>query len=242
MTTMFLGAVALKSQTSASGCGILSEADAIEAPALPIGSELAVRVRPAPHGIAELSSLCVAGGSQHHNIGGWINGRGSSDWTELQLGARLRWSIDSGLTLGIAPHLRSQWFRGFPSQHALTWDVQAIAMRGSFSIGVALRHVPIVTPIARPFVHVATAMRFTSAQVAFDLGMNASSELWIGLTAELNASEDILIVAAVRTQPTAVRVASRIILDDRNALVCSVSFQRDIGIAPELTWSWSFAD
>lgn len=232
----------LKPQTSASGCGVLSEADGSEAPALPIGSELAVRLRPAPHGMSELSSLCVAGGLEHLNVGAWIKGRGAHGWTDLELGTRLRWSIDTTFAIGIAPRLRSQWFRGFPSQHAVTCDVQAYSINGPLLMGIALRDVPIATPTARPFLYASAGVLLTSARVAFDLGMNASSELWIGLTTEITATDRIIVVGSVRTQPMAVSLAARIIVSDRHAIVCATLFQRHLGITPELTWSWTFAE
>lgn len=242
MAVMFLGSPLLTSQTSASGCGVASEVDAAEAPGLPVASELSLRARPAPLGIAELSSLRIALGIASMDAGGWIEGRGGDGWTELHVGARLRWSVDSGVAVGIAPRLTSLWFRQFPSQHRVVWDVHAMVTAGSLIIGIALRELPIATLTSRPSLHVSGALRFTDADVAIDIGMNAATELWVGCTADLRATEYLRIIGAVRTQPASARVAARATLDEHQSLVCSVAVRRDLGIVPELTWTWSFAE
>ena len=242
MAVMFLGSPLLKPQTSASGCGVASEADAAEAPALPVISELSLRARPAPLGIAELSSLRIAMGIASLDAGGWIEGRGGDGWTELQLGARLRWSVDSGIAVGIAPRLHALWFRQFPPQHRVLWDVHAMVPMGLLIIGIALRDLPISTLMSRPFLHASGALRFTDADIAIDVGMNGVAELWVGCTADLRAADYLRIIGAVRTQPASARIAARATLDQHQSLVCSVVVRRDLGIVPELTWTWSFAE
>lgn len=242
MAVMFLGLPRLISQTSASGCGVASEVDAAEAPALSVASELSLRARPAPMGIRELSSLRIAMGIESVDAGCWIEGRGGDGWTELQLGTRLRWSVDSGVAVGVAPRLHTLWFRHFPPQHRAIWDVQALVAMGSIIVGIALRDVPIVARTSRPFLHVSGAIHFTEADVALDIGMNAATELWIGCTADLHAAEYLRIIGAVRTQPASARIAARVRLDQHQSLVCSMVVRRDLGIVPELTWTWSFAE
>lgn len=242
MAVMFLGSPILTSQTSASGCGVTSETDAAEAPALPVASEFSLRARPAPMGIAELSSLRIAMGIASMDAGGWVEGRGGDGWTEIQIGTRLRWSVDSGFTVGIAPRLYGLWFRQFPPHHRVMWDVHAMITAGSVIFGVALRDVPIIALSSRPFLHVSGALHVGDADVALDVGMNASTEFWVGCTADLLASDYLRIIGAVRTQPASARIAARATLDQHQSLVCSVILRRDLGIVPELTWTWSFAE
>lgn len=240
MATMFLIACRLCAQTSASGCGILNECDASEAPAVPVRSDVYVRARPAPLAVPELSSLRVGVGFSDHNAGAWLDGRGGPGWTELVLGGRMRWTVDSTFAVGIAPRLRSQWFRGFTSRHTATWDVHAVADFGTLHMGIALRDIPLHTTTSRPFLHTSAMLDVATARVALDLGMNASDDLWVGLTAEMPITASIRLAGSIRTLPTLMHVALQMPLDSTQSIAASCTYRQDLGITPELVWIWCF--
>ncbi len=240
MATMFLVAFRLCAQTSASGCGILNEYDAAEAPAVPVSSNVYVRARPAPLALPELSSLRVGLGLRDYHAGAWLDGRGGPGWTELMLGARIRWTVDSTFAVGIAPRVRSQWFSGFTSRHTATWDVHAVADFGSLHMGIALRDIPLHTQTSRPFLHTSAMLDIANTRVAFDLGMNASDDLWVGLTAELPVTASMRLTASVRTLPTSMHAALQMPIDTTQSIAVSCRYQQDLGITPELVWIWCF--
>ncbi len=240
MATMFLVAFRLCAQPSASGCGILNECDAAEAPAVPVRSDAYVRARPAPLAVPELSSLRLGVGLHNYGVGAWLDGRGGLGWTELVLGARVRWSIDSTFAVGIAPRLRSQWFSGFTARHTATWDVHAVAEFGALHMGIALRDIPLHTPTSRPYLHAGAMLNVAYARVAIDLGMNASDELWIGLTTEILITASMRLAASVRTLPTSMHAALQLPIDTTQSIAVSCRYQQDLGITPELVWIWCF--
>lgn len=240
MAAMFLSPAWIHAQPSASGCGIISEADAAEAPSLPVQSAFSVRTRPAPLGIVELSSLRMTLGMTPYQVGGWIDGRGGSEWTDVTIGVHMRWPIDSAFAIGIAPRLRSQWFRAFPPHHIAAWDVQATATYGAITAGIALRDLPLSNAVPRPFLHVSTMFDLSDLRVALDLGMNAASEMWVGITADAAVSGGIRIAGLIRTQPFAVHAGARVAIDHTHAVVTTVIYRQALGIIPELAWIWSF--
>lgn len=240
MATMFLCAHWLPAQPSASGCAVVSMADVAEAPALPLQSALSIRARPAPLGLTELSSLRVAFASALLQLGGWIDGRGSADWTDLTLGTHLRWTVDSVFALGIAPRVRSQWFRGFASRHSMLWDVQATAHYGTVTAGIALRDLPVATPVARPFIHAGAMINLDDLRIALDLGANADAQIWIGLSTEIRAGSMLRVTAALRTLPISITGAAWAEMDHQNAISLACIYRQGLGITPELGWIWQF--
>ena len=240
IAAIFLNTCRLQAQLSASGCGMISEADAAEAPALPVGSALSVRIRPVPMGLPELSTLRIGFGVASLQLGGWIDGRGNGDWSDVTVGSHMRWTIDSAYAIGVAPRVRSQWFRGFASKHAMLWDVQATATHSSLSFGIALRDVPVAAPVTRPFLHASMMVDLSELRVAIDMGMNAETELWIGVTADVVLSGALHIVGSLRTQPAVMHVAMRCAVDADHSITAACSYRPDIGITPEVAWIWSF--
>jgi len=240
IAAIFLNTCPLHAQLSASGCGTISEADAAEAPALPVRSALSVRIRPVPVGLPELSTLRIGFGVTSLQLGGWIDGRGNSDWTDVTVGAHMRWTIDSAYAFGIAPRFRSQWFRGFASKHAMHWDVQATTTYNSLTVGIALRDIPVAAPVPRPFLHASMMVDLSELRVALDMGMNAETEVWIGVTADVLIGDKLRIVGALRTQPAVMHVAMRCAVDPDHSITAACSYRPDIGITPEVAWIWSF--
>lgn len=238
MATMFLCPHWLSAQPSASGCAVVSMADVAEAPAIALQSALSIRARPAPLGLTELSSLRVAFATAALQLGVWLDGRGSTDWTDLTLGTHLRWSVDSVFAIGIAPRVRSQWFRGFASRQAMLWDVQATAHYGTVTAGIALRDLPVATPVARPFIHAGAMVNFSDLRVALDLGTDAEAQMWIGISAEIHAGSILRVTAALRTLPTSISGGALIAIDHRNAISLACIYRQGLGVTPELAWIW----
>lgn len=240
IAAIFLYAGCVYAQLSASGCGRISEADAAEMPALWLRSAVSIRLRPAPMGIADLSTLRIGLCVESLQLGGWIDGRGNGDWTDVTVGAHMRWTVDSAYAVGIAPRIRSQWFHGFDARHAMLWDVHAMATVTSVTLGIALRDIPVAAPVSRPYMHVSAMVDLTPLRVALDLGMNAATELWIGVTADVVMDDVVHIVGSLRTHPALLHAAVRYTLDARHSISAACSFRPSTGVTPEVAWIWSF--
>jgi hypothetical protein len=79
-----------------------------------------------------------------------------------------------------------------------------------------------------------------NTRVALDLGMSASDDLWVGLTAEMPVTASMRLTASVRTLPTSMHAALQMPIDATQSIALSCRYQQDLGITPELVWIWCF--
>ena len=221
-------------QQSASGCGILSEIDAMAVPAWDIDSQIVVEAIAAPFGLTELSRATFAIGLPHLPVSMWLSGRSASGWSDVTLGGRSTWSPGPGFHFGLRTTIGWTILRGFSNTLDVRLGLSALVRRDEWTFGASIDDIVVVGSQPVPWVRCAAMYAFELYNIAVDVVMNSESEVALLFSGVWMPTNDVTLVAGLLTSPLTIRLDARISTFDAIELVLGIKHVENLGMSPHV--------
>jgi hypothetical protein len=221
-------------QMSATGCAALTEADAVATPAVVVGSGWTLRAMLAPYGLPGLSAGYVHTAIVPEELAVFARGRGADGWTDLGLGARYRWRVDTAFAVGIRATADGSWFRGFAPHAALRIGAHALATREAWRMGMTIDDLVVAGTPTAPWIRFGMGHVLTDGMLAADVVMGPGREFGLLISAQADASP-LTIAGSVLTAPFTLQVALRMPVQDDLTFAIAVRFVEGLGLDPGIS-------
>ncbi|HLP28110.1 MAG TPA: hypothetical protein VK147_05665 [Candidatus Didemnitutus sp.] len=227
-------------QQSASGIGVLSDLDAISAPAVTVDSAVVFDAIPAPYGLPELSTFTVVAGPQSPAISAWMSGYTSAEHSKLSFGVRRPWVLSSGFSLGTRVECTWMVFRGFADVVDLRVGVHALMLREDWKFGVAIDDIVVVGREPLPWLRCSAGYSMDDLKGAVDVIMNGVQDLAVMLTTRWDSRAGLIAVGSVCTSPLTIRLDVKIDVIEPADIIVGFYHVEDLGLSPHLAvrWPW----
>jgi|GEM_PF-2377751 len=242
LVVTFMGLLAFagisQSQISATGCGILSETDALKAPAAGIEQGVVAYLEPLPYGIAGLTygMLLLAVPSWGGTI--WVSGRTVQQWADVSIGGRKQIFVGKNFAFGLAPRLRYQQARGFQAVVDVLVDVNAQTDLHGWTLGVSLNAVDIVGNQARPTIQCGAKKEVDTHALSVDVGISGQGSLALILVDHWRITPLIQMCTALSTAPLSCSITGRLAYSNDLDFIAGLTFVNALGATPRLAIRW----
>lgn len=230
----------ISAQQSASGLGVLTDLDAVFAPATDVDSAAVFCAAPAPYGIAQLSSATILAGVPSVEMSAWISGYGSADHSRISLGARKPWTIGRGFSIGVRAECSWMLFRGFANSVDLRFGGHVLTHQDEWTFGVSIDDVVVVGVEPLPWLRCSVGYSTDDLGGAFDVIMNGAQEIAVMLTGRWAVVPHTTMVGSVLTSPLTIRLEAMFDAIDPVDVVVGIQHVEELGISPRISvrWPW----
>lgn len=227
-------------QQSASGIGVLTDQDAVDVPSAGVDSAVVFTATPAPYGLVELSAARIVVGLPKADVAVWISGYAFSDHARVSLGARQRWSLSTGFSLGLRAESTAMFFRGFSNTMDLRIGVHALVQRDEWAFGAAIDDIVVVGAEPLPWLRCSAGYSVSDVAGSLDLIMNGAQDLTAMITGRWRASDELTLVSSALASPLTIRLDVRMSTIEPLDIVVGLINVEDLGISSHvaLRWPW----
>ena len=230
----------IEAQQSASGTGVLTDLDAISAPAMTVDSAVVFDAIPAPYGIPELSTFTVVAGPHSPAISAWMSGYTSAEHSKLSYGGRRPWVLSTGFSLGTRVECTWMIFRGFADVVDVRVGAHALMLRENWKFGVAIDDIVVVGREPLPWLRCSAGYSMADLEGAVDVIMNGAQQLAVMLTGRWESRVGLTVVASVLSSPLTIRLGVKIEAIEPADIIVGICHVEDLGVSPHLAvrWPW----
>ncbi len=230
----------LCAQQSASGIGVLTDQDAVYVPSKAVDSAVVFTVTPAPYGLSELSTAMIVVGLPSAEVSAWISGYAFSEHARVSFGARRRWSLGTGFSIGLRAESTVMVFRGFSNAADLRVGVHATMRKEEWTFGAAIDDIAVVGVEPLPSLRCSAGYSMPEVEGSFDLIMNGAQELTSMLTGRWIPSQELTLVGSVLASPLTLRLDVRLSTIEPIDVVVGFNNVEDLGFSSHiaLRWPW----
>ncbi len=230
----------IEAQQSASGTGVLTDLDAISAPAMTVDSAVVFDALPAPFGIPELSTITVVAGPHSPAISAWMSGYTSANHSKLSFGMRRPWVLSTGFSLGTRVECTWMIFRGFADVVDVRVGAHALMLRENWKFGVAIDDIVVVGREPLPWLRCSAGYSIDDVEGAVDVIMNGAQQLAVMLTGRWESRVGLTVVGSVLSSPLTIRLGVKIEAIEPADIIVGIRHVEDLGVSPHLAvrWPW----